>query len=182
MSSSEATQQQMVAAGGETGGWWATLRRGYSHAVSSVAPWGQSTVLVGLRLVYGWMFAQAGWGKLANLEGTAGFFESIGLPVPGFTAALVGLTELVGGTLLALGAGARFAAAALVVVMVTALGTAHASEAFASLEAFTQQAPYPFLVASLVVLFFGAGRFSVDGLTRRLTGDPSDRADRTVSY
>ena len=51
-------------------------------------------------------------------------------------------------------------------VMVTALFTAHFDEAFQSLSAFTEQAPFPFLVASLVVLGFGAGTFSVDGLRR----------------
>jgi hypothetical protein len=67
-----------------------------------------------------------------------------------------------------------YAAAALAVVMATALATAHADKAFASLTAFTKQAPFPFLVAALVVLAFGAGLFSVDGWLRARSG--SDRA------
>jgi putative oxidoreductase len=129
-------------------------------------PYGQSTVLLGLRLIYGWQFAQTGWGKLMNLERTGGFFESIGIPAPLAMAALVGMTELIGGLMFALGAGTRFAAAALVNVMVVALLTAHADEAFSSLTAFTEQAPYPFLVTSLLLLVFGAGWFSVDGWFR----------------
>jgi putative oxidoreductase len=78
-------------------------------------------------------------------------------------ATVIGFTELVGGVLIALGAGSRFVAAALTVVMLGALFTAHADEAFLSIEALTEQAPYPFLVFSLVVLAFGAGRLSVDG-------------------
>jgi putative oxidoreductase len=126
-------------------------------------PYGQSAILLALRLLYGWQLAQTGWGKLVDLERTAGFFEGLGLPAPAALAALVGGTELVGGVLLAAGVGTRLAAAALAVVMLTALLTAHAAEAFQSLSAFTEQAPYPFLVATLILLAFGAGRLSVDG-------------------
>ena len=131
-----------------------------------IEPYGQSIVLLALRLVYGWFFAETGWGKLANFESTAGFFQGLGLPAPTFLAGLVAVTELVGGVLLALGAGTRFAATALSVVMVIAFATAHADEAWRSLSAFTEQAPYPYLVATLVVLAFGAGQASLDGWMR----------------
>jgi putative oxidoreductase len=126
-------------------------------------PYGQSAVLLALRLLYGWQLAQTGWGKLAHLERTAGFFEGLGLPAPAALAALVGGTELVGGVLLAVGFGTRLAAAALTTVMLTAFFTAHAAEAFQSVSAFTEQAPFPFLVATLILLGFGAGRLSFDG-------------------
>lgn len=131
-----------------------------------VEPHGQALILLALRLLYGWQFAQTGWGKLVNLERTAGFFEGLGLPVPAAMAALVGGTELAGGVLLLVGGGTRIAAAALSVVMLTALLTAHAAEAFQSVAAFTEQAPYPFLVATLILLAFGAGRLSLDGWLR----------------
>ncbi|MBI5490436.1 MAG: DoxX family protein [Deltaproteobacteria bacterium] len=131
-------------------------------ALRRIEPWGRSALLLALRLLYGWQFVQTGWGKLANLDRTTGFFEILGLPAPGATAVLVGATELLGGLLLAAGLGARFAAAALAGVMVVAYATAHAADAFASLEAFTAQAPYPFLVATLVLSAFGAGRISID--------------------
>lgn len=131
-----------------------------------IEPYGQSVLLLALRLAYGWFFVQAGWGKLANLERTAGFFQGLGLPVPAFLAGLVAVTELAGGILLLVGAKARFAALALSVVMVVALATAHADQAWQSLSAFTKQAPYPFLVAALVVLAFGAGQLSLDGWLR----------------
>ena len=126
-------------------------------------PLGQSLMLLAARLLYGGFFIETGYGKLANLERTAGFFESLHLPAPLLTAAFVGGIELVGGVLLAVGLGARFAAAALVGVMITALLTAHADAAFMSLSAFTEQEPFPFLAASLLVLSFGAGHLSLDG-------------------
>jgi len=76
-------------------------------------------------------------------------------------AVLVAGTELAGGILLVLGAGARLAALALTTVMLTALATAH-PESLRSLTAFTEQPPYPFLVATLIVLAFGAGGFDAN--------------------
>jgi uncharacterized membrane protein YphA (DoxX/SURF4 family) len=64
--------------------------------------------------------------------------------------------------LLCLGLGTRLVSAVLVNLLVTAFVTAHASDAFQSLSSFTEQAPYPFLVATLVLLVFGAGRLSLD--------------------
>ncbi len=143
-----------------------TTWRGFTQVLQRVEPHGQSAVLAALRLLYGWQFVQTGWGKLANLERTSMFFESLGLPNPDFMAAFIGATEFLGGLLLAAGVGTRFAAAVLSSVMVTALLTAHAEDAFVSIEAFTEQAPYPFLVATLILLVFGAGRLSVDGWLR----------------
>jgi len=142
---------------------WRALVNKTTARLRAIEPYGQSAVLLALRLLYGGLFARAGWGKLMNFERTRGFFESLGLPAPGFMVALVATTELIGGVLLVLGAGTRVASAALTVVMVTAFATAHAAEAFESLSAFTEQAPYPFLVATLVLLAFGAGLLSIDG-------------------
>ncbi|MBW3567413.1 MAG: DoxX family protein [Proteobacteria bacterium] len=54
-----------------------------------------------------------------TLAGTAGFFESLGLP--GFLAYVVFWMEAIGGLLLVLGIGTRWVAAALIPVLVGAL-------------------------------------------------------------
>lgn len=155
---------------------WRAARGALAQAARRIEPHGQAVVLLALRLLYGGLFAQTGWGKLTHLERTAGFFEGLGLPAPEWMAALVGGVELAGGLLLVAGLGTRFAAAALSTVMVTALATAHASEAFASIEKLTEQAPYPFLVATVILLAFGAGSVSVDGwLRRRVSKAPRER-------
>lgn len=133
--------------------------------------WGQSGILLLLRLVYGFMFAQAGWGKLMHFDQSVAYFTSLGMPAAEILMPLAASTELLGGLALLVGLASRFAALSLTVVMLTAYATAHVAEAFASLEAFTSQPPYPYLVASLLVLAFGAGRFSLDGMIRwRLQG------------
>ena len=144
------------------------LRR--SHALARrLEPHGQSAFLLVMRLLYGWLFMQTGWGKWTHFDRTSEFFATLHLPAPAFTAGMVGSIELAGGLLLVLGAGTRYASALLVGVLSTALATAHAEDAFSSLSSFIEQEPYPFLVAVLLLLAFGAGRWSID---RWMAGRP----------
>lgn len=87
-----------------------------------------------LRLVVGALFAGHGLQKLYGwlgghgIEGTAGFFEALGLR-PGRThAMLAGAAELAGGVFLAFGLLTPFAALAITAVMVTAIATVHGSK------------------------------------------------------
>lgn len=134
----------------------------------------QSTVLLLVRISMGWGFFLTGKGKLLNLDRTTRFFDSLELPLPKFQAILAGSTEMAGGLLLIAGLGTRLISVPLAFTMVVAYLTAHRDEAFASLSDFTDQAPFPFLMAALVTLAFGAGKFSVDRLLQpwfdRITG------------
>ncbi len=135
----------------------------------------QSTVLLLVRISMGWGFFLTGKGKLLNLERTTRFFDSLELPLPKFQAILAGSTEMIGGLLLIAGLGTRFISVPLAFTMVVAYLTAHRDEAFASLSDFTDQAPFPFLMAAMVTLAFGAGKFSVDRLLQpwfeKITGN-----------
>ena len=143
---------------------WATFQPGL-----------QSTVLLLVRVSMGWGFFLTGKGKLLNLERTTRFFDSLELPLPKFQAILAGSTEMAGGLLLIAGLGTRLISVPLAFTMVVAYLTAHRDEAFASLSDFTDQAPFPFLMAALVTLAFGGGKFSVDRLLQpwfdRITGN-----------
>jgi putative oxidoreductase len=134
----------------------------------------QSTILLLVRISMGWGFFLTGKGKLLNLDRTTRFFDSLELPLPKFQAILAGSTEMAGGLLLIAGLGTRLISVPLAFTMVVAYLTAHRDEAFASLSDFTDQAPFPFLMAALVTLAFGAGKFSVDRLLQpwfdRITG------------
>lgn len=122
--------------------------------------------LLMVRVTQGWLFCATGFGKLGNLDGTAQFFASLGLPAPYVNALFVGLLEGIGGVLLLAGGASRLVAALLFGNMAVAYLTAH-RDAFTSLHAFTTAAPYPFLLAALLVLAFGPGRWSLDALLRR---------------
>ncbi len=121
----------------------------------------QAPLLLGLRVVFGVSFLTFGAAKLEDVRGYAEIFAGYGLPAPLASAALAGLSEALGGLLLAVGAAARPAALALAVTMVVALATAHRGEAWLHAK------PAPYLVVALVVLAFGAGPWSVDGWRAR---------------
>jgi putative oxidoreductase len=142
---------------------------------AKIQPAAQSTVLLLVRVSMGWGFFLTGKGKLINLERTTRFFDSLHLPLPKFQAILAGSTEMIGGLLLLAGLGTRFISVPLAFTMVVAHLTAHREDAFVSLSDFTDQAPFPFLMAALVTLAFGAGKFSVDRLLQpwfeKITGN-----------
>jgi putative oxidoreductase len=124
----------------------------------------QSPFLLLVRLYWGWQFAQSGWGRLHN-SNAAQFFASLGLPAPGLTVFLISLLEFVGGLLLIAGLGTRLMGLLLAGDMIGAYVLAD-RDAFRSILAdpgkFYTADPYTFLFASLLVLIFGAGRFSLD--------------------
>ena len=125
----------------------------------------QSPLLLVLRLYWGVAFAQTGWGKLMNLDRTAGFFDSLHIPLPKLNAIMAGSTECFGGLLLALGLFSRPISVALAGVMVVAYATADREAllaVFSDPDKFLGAAPFLFLLASLLVLAFGPGRFSLD--------------------
>jgi putative oxidoreductase len=131
----------------------------------------QSPFLLLVRLYWGWQLAQSGWGKLHNIDKVTEFFTSLGLPMPGLTAHFIASLEFVGGILLILGLASRLIAVALTINMIMAYITADRDalmSIFSNPDKFYAAAPYTFLFASLLVLIFGPGRFSVDAVISRL--------------
>jgi putative oxidoreductase len=125
----------------------------------------QSLFLLAVRLYWGWQFIQDGWGKLNNLAKVTDFFNSLGLPAPGLTAASIAGLELVGGVLLALGLGSRLIALLLTGNMLMAYITADREalfSVFSDPDKFYGASPYTYLFASIIVLVFGPGNYSVD--------------------
>jgi len=129
--------------------------------------WLQSPFLLAVRLYWGWQLIESGWGKLHNLAKVTDYFTSLNLPLPGQMAVVISCVEFFGGVLLALGLASRLTALVLTVNLIMAYVTAD-SEALHSIfsdpDKFYAAAPYTFLVASLIILFFGPGWFSLDTL------------------
>ena len=140
----------------------------------------QSPFLLAVRLYWGWQLMQSGWGKLHNLSGVTEFFTSLGLPAPHFTAIAISNLELVGGALLVLGLGSRLIALVLTGNMFMAYVTAD-REALASVFSdpgkFYNADPFTFLMASLLVLLFGAGYFSADRVIQGIREGRQSRRD-----
>jgi putative oxidoreductase len=142
----------------------AHMFRLYRRITSSLSPL-QSVMLLAVRLYWGFQFAQTGWGKLHNLVKITGFFASLNIPFPSFTAPFVSTLEFVGGVLLMLGLFTRPVALLLTCNMFVAYWTADRealSAIFSDPGKFYAADPYTFLFASLMVLVFGAGFLAVD--------------------
>ncbi len=130
----------------------------------------QSPFLLLVRLYWGWQFAQAGWGKLHDIEKVTGFFTSLDIPAPALTAHFIASLEFVGGILLILGLATRLIALPLAIDMIVAFITADHDamrSAFTDPDKFYAAAPYTFLFASVLILIFGPGLFSVDAAIAR---------------
>ena len=122
--------------------------------------------LLVLRVVIGLTFFAHGAQKLFGwfgghgLEGTSGFFGSVGWRAPRLMAFLAGLAET-GGLLFALGLLTPLAALGLVAVMVMAIVTVHLPKGF-----WNTNGGYEFNLAlitvAVAVAMTGPGRFSLD--------------------
>jgi putative oxidoreductase len=146
-----------------------SLVRLYSRLATAVS-YLQSPFLLAVRLYWGWQFAQTGWGKIHNIGKITGFFASLNIPFPSISAHFISGLEFVGGTLLIVGLGSRFVGLLLACNMFVAYWTAD-HEALTSIFSdpgkFYVADPYTFLFASLMILIFGAGLFSLDELLWR---------------
>lgn len=125
----------------------------------------QPYVFLVIRLIFGYALFRAGYWKLNNLDFVADNFAKIGIPMSGINAIIVGVLEAVGGLLIMLGLITRVAAAALIVVLLVALVTAHAAEAkvfFSNPGSLVAAAPVPYLAVLFVLFAVGPGSISAD--------------------
>jgi putative oxidoreductase len=143
-------------------GLYAHFRRGASSL--------QSTLLLLVRLYWGWQFAQSGWGRLHHIPQATQFFASLHIPFPEANVVFVSSLEFVGGMLLILGLASRVIGLLLAIDMMVAYLTSDMEalhSIFSDPGKFYNADPYTFLFASLLILIFGPGRFALDWLLRR---------------
>lgn len=132
----------------------------------------QSIFLLYMRATWGHQLLLTGVDKLKDIPGTVKIFTTLNIPSPLFHAYEVGIVEAVGGILFMIGFASRITAIPLIILMLTALSTAHA-EALKNLNFVADphtlviQAPYPFLITAILVLLFGPGRISLDAWIKR---------------
>lgn len=142
---------------------------GYRFIIAA-GTWLQAPLLLVVRLYWGWQFYQSGLGKFRTLGDVAEFFGTLGIPLPMLSAALVATTECVGGLLLLIGLASRLASIPLTILMIVAYVTADREallSIFSDPDKFLGATPFQFLFASVLVLAFGPGVFSIDYLIKR---------------
>jgi len=141
--------------------------------------------LLALRLGFGAAAASHGAQKLFGwfggygIEGTGGFFESVGFTPGKRNATLAGLAEFGGGAAVALGLATGPAGAALTGNMAVA-SSLHGFDKFYGQDGGPETALTYGLVGTVLTLT-GAGRYSLDSLTGHVLDKPWMRAVAYVS-
>lgn len=146
------------------------LLKGWYRKFEKLTELGKSPLLLIIRLYWGWQFLESGWGKLHNVPRVTDFFTSLNIPFAAANAHFVASLEFVGGILLLLGLGSRLIGLLLSVNMLVAYWTADRDALFSIIKdpgKFYVADPFTFLFASVIILVFGAGLFSIDAVILR---------------
>lgn len=118
------------------------------------------------RLAVGLLFSSTGWGKVHHVGKVTELFTSLHIPAPGFSAVLVGWSELLCGAALVLGLLTRLATLPLIVSMTVAILTARRGDLHGlfDLVGFEE---LTYLVVLVMIAVLGPGDLSMDHLLTR---------------
>jgi putative oxidoreductase len=126
--------------------------------------------LLALRLWLGYQLADIGWTHLHNLDRVTGYFESLNIPMAHANAIISGCTEFVAGVLWMLGLGARLISWPTCFNFCVAYWMASrdaVTHLLSKPDPFLKDDAIPFLLLSLILVSFGPGWLSIDGLLKR---------------
>jgi putative oxidoreductase len=115
------------------------------------------------RLAVGLLFMSTGWGKVHSIPKVTMFFQTLGIPAPGFNAVLVSYSELLCGTALVIGLLSRLATIPLTVSMIVALLTAKLADIHGIFDLVGQD-EFTYLVVLVMIAVLGPGKLSIDHL------------------
>jgi putative oxidoreductase len=117
-------------------------------------------VLIG-RILLSIIFILAGFGKFADISGTAAYFGMYNMPAPSVLAVVAGLIELLGGLAILVGFQTRIAAYLLAAFCLATALIAHMNWAD-MMELINFQKNLAMAGGFLVLAVYGAGALSVD--------------------
>ena len=129
--------------------------------MSTDAGWGMFVLGIVTGIIFiGHGLPKFGWVGDGGLAGTAGFLESIGVPLPMAGAFLVAFFEVFGGAFLILGLLTRFWGAGLAFAMLTAVTLVHLDAGMFGKGGY--QWALLLMACSIAFAFEGAGKASLD--------------------
>ncbi len=121
--------------------------------------------LLAVRLILAYGFYGPAIMKWQNINSIAEWFGEMGIPLPTLNAYMAASTEMAGVVLLTLGFANRIISIPLIFVMIVAIVTVHLGNGFeAGNNGF--EIPVYYILLLLLVLIYGAGKFSVDYLLK----------------
>jgi len=131
-----------------------------------------------LRIAIGMMMAIGhGLAKVPPTEGFVKLVGSLGFPAPVAFAWAAGLSELVGGLLIAAGLFTRPASCLLAFTMGVAALMQHSADPFFSRTGPSKEMAVLYLVAAIAFGLAGSGRWGLDSLLRRRLDSANASAD-----
>ena len=139
----------------------------------------RDALLLVARVLLGVVLIAHGWQKFATygIDGTAGSFAQMGVPLPAVSAVFAAVVELVGGAALLLGAATVVAGALVVLDMLGAFLLVHIGNGCR--HGRRVELVWAIAAAALVLVAVGPGRFSVDATSPGAAGPSSLPADAT---
>ncbi|MBR0799213.1 DoxX family protein [Bradyrhizobium jicamae] len=126
-----------------------------------------------MRIIVGYTFMLAGWGKLTNLAQVTQNFVEWGIPFPNILTPFVSSVECFGGIMLILGLFTRIPAAMLAVVMIVAIKSAKWGDVD-SLETLLGFEEATYFAAFMWLAIAGPGDASLDRLLVNASGHPKE--------
>jgi putative oxidoreductase len=125
--------------------------------------WAGDLASLVLRLAVGVVMAFHGWDKIGDVEGFAGFVDSLGIPAPTLMAYVVTYLELFGGIALILGLATRYVSALFAIEMVFTIALVKIDVGLIAAEGGAgAELDLLILAIALSLLLTGAGSWSVD--------------------
>lgn len=136
-----------------------------ARAKGTLAALEPGALLLG-RLAVGLLFVSTGWGKVHDIPKVVAFFESLGIPAPGFQAVLVSWSELLCGSAIVIGLLTRLATIPLIVSMTVALLTAKRGDIHGLFDLVGQD-EFTYLVVLVMIAVLGPGKLALDHLVAK---------------
>lgn len=129
----------------------------------------RDAALLIFRAVLGVIFVAHGVDKMfmSGMDETIGQFSAWGVPQPQLSAYLAAIGEMIGGAFLVIGLLTTLAAGALALLAACALYLVHLDNGLFATDSGIEY-PAVLVVSLLMIVVFGAGRASLDGVLNRV--------------
>ncbi|MGD0387723.1 MAG: DoxX family protein [Tepidisphaeraceae bacterium] len=137
----------------------------------------QSPLLLLIRVYIGYQCMISGYAHITHFQNTVEAFKGWNIPMPEINVAFSAITEMAGGGLLFLGLAARLISIPLIGNFLVAFLAVNLSDPhyhqllrnfWNNQDVLLKDDAFPFLMTAILILVFGPGWFSIDGLIRFL--------------
>jgi putative oxidoreductase len=144
----------------------------HGESVNRLGQASQDALLLFGRVLMAFIFVESGFGKLLDMGGFAASLASKGVPFATVLGVIGACVEFFGGLAVLLGLQTRYAAALVAVFTVVATAISHRYWEFSDVARRAQEVNFHKNVCIvggfLLLMATGGGRFSLDGLLRRV--------------